>query len=226
MVWFYHFDVDCVYKGNMKMEHGHKKQINFNKKDQDYDPQEFVLKVIGNEEYILYDHKKLIIDYEAVRRAVRNEDDVTFGLVHRPDRAQIIKDAKELQEEQMESFDTKYPQKVRHPHFLKFERNGAGDGKSLIELKLDLIQRQKEELKRKQSLQMQIQFPSAGTAMTSSRSGTTTPTPMMNGHGGYPQPKYHQMSRSADVSGLTYPPSPTPIKDSTTKPVHFPPQHP
>eukprot|EP01083_Nonionella_stella_P199435 731299_1 len=68
-------------------------KINFNKKDNNYSPQEFVLKVIGNEEYILYDHKKLIIDYEAVRRAVRNEDDVTFGLVHRPDLNQIINDA-------------------------------------------------------------------------------------------------------------------------------------
>eukprot|EP01084_Bolivina_argentea_P164667 286256_1 len=45
-------------------------------------PQEFVLKVTGNEEYILFDHAKLIMYYEAVRRAVRNEDDVSFNLIH------------------------------------------------------------------------------------------------------------------------------------------------
>ena len=46
---------------------------------------DFVIKIIGCEEYILYDDSKMIVDYEAVRRAVRNSDDVQFGLVHRPD---------------------------------------------------------------------------------------------------------------------------------------------
>ncbi len=113
--------------------------------DNNYSPQQFVLKVIGNEEYILYDHKKLIIDYEAVRRAVRNEDDVTFGLVHRPDLNQIINDATDLQHDYIQSFHMKYPPKIRHSNFLKYEKNGCGDGKSLIELKLELIHKQQQQ---------------------------------------------------------------------------------
>ena len=42
--------------------------------------EKFVQKI--NRKYIAsIDHKKLIIDYKAVRRAVRNEGSVTFGRV-------------------------------------------------------------------------------------------------------------------------------------------------
>ena len=45
---------------------------------------EFIIKIVGAEEYILYDNDndndKLIVDYEAVRKTVRNEDDVIFQL--------------------------------------------------------------------------------------------------------------------------------------------------
>ena len=49
---------------------------------------EFILKLIGAEEYILYDEKKQIIDYEAIRK-VSNSKNVLFKLLHFPNIAQM-----------------------------------------------------------------------------------------------------------------------------------------
>ena len=58
-------------------------------------------------------------------------------------------EAMDLQKEYIQSFSQKYPIKVRSENFLQYERNGCGDGKSHIELKLDLIHKQ-QRLEREQ----------------------------------------------------------------------------
>ena len=57
---------------------------------------EFLLKVVGCDEYMLPETNNLIIDFEAVRKAVRNADDVIFQLVHCPNFKQIEKINKKL----------------------------------------------------------------------------------------------------------------------------------
>ena len=107
---------------------------------------QFVLKVVGCEEYILYDHTKLIIDYEAVRRAVRNEDDVTFALVHRPDIDDLVEEAYRVEEEYKKEFDFKYSRyslNIKSPNFLLYEKYGCGAGMSILEKHLESIERSK-----------------------------------------------------------------------------------
>ena len=72
---------DAIKQGVERLDQPHNK---------DFD--NWVLKVVGFEEYI-YGQRK-IVDYEAVRNAVRNEDDVEFALVKRPDFRELIELAK------------------------------------------------------------------------------------------------------------------------------------
>lgn len=106
---------------------------------------EFIIKIVGAEEYILYDDGKLIVDYEAVRKAVRNEDDVIFQLDHRPDLTMIEQECFDKNIYYISKFDTKYfdagllNDKVikRHKHkqqSLLYCKYSYGDGKSLDEI--------------------------------------------------------------------------------------------
>ena len=73
---------ELISKIVLKLQNSLKSQFN-------HSSDEFMLKVVGAEEYMLYDENKLIIDYEAVRKAVRNEDNVKFQLVYCPNLKQI-----------------------------------------------------------------------------------------------------------------------------------------
>eukprot|EP01083_Nonionella_stella_P198464 728622_1 len=101
---------------------------------------EFLLKVVGCEEYILYDDSKLIVDYEAVRKAVRNEDDVIFQLDHRPDLHRIEAQCFERHQSHMAQFSTKYDavltdkMREKYNYYTKYVRYSYGEGMSLDEL--------------------------------------------------------------------------------------------
>ena len=106
---------------------------------------EFILKVVGSEEYILYDDTKLIVDYEAVRKAVRNEDDVIFQLDHRPDLTLIEQECFDKNIWHIQKFDKKYftanllTEKIVTKHREKHQsllycKHSYGDGKSLDEI--------------------------------------------------------------------------------------------
>ena len=104
---------------------------------------EFILKVVGSEEYILYSAETLIVHYEAVRKAVRNEDDVVFQLDHRPDLGMIEQECFDRNIWYISSFRDKYwtagilddrYREQQQRATLKYCRNGYGDGKSLDEI--------------------------------------------------------------------------------------------
>eukprot|EP01083_Nonionella_stella_P153989 495527_1 len=104
---------------------------------------EFMLKVVGCEEYMLYDENRLIIDYEAVRKAVRNEDNVIFQLLHCPKLKQIERECFSLNMRHISKYKTKYmdtnrlTQKLmsKHKNKLKYCKHALEDGKSWNELK-------------------------------------------------------------------------------------------
>ena len=52
--------------------------------------------------------KKLVIEYEAVRHALRNEDDVEFALIKRTDFHDLVKKAKQDQQKYCRHFNTAY----------------------------------------------------------------------------------------------------------------------
>lgn len=68
---------------------------------------EFVLKVIGAEEYILYDDTKLVIDYEATRQ-VLNSKDISFQMIHCPNFMTIEQECNEKNVNHIAQFDDKY----------------------------------------------------------------------------------------------------------------------
>jgi len=194
-------------------------KINLTKKDHTYHPQHFVLKVIGNEEYILFDDNKLIIDYEAVRRAVRNEDDVLFGLVHRPDIQQIIASAQELQEEYKAKFASKYSERARDQFFLIYEHFGCGDGKSVLEL--DIAEEQKLHQQETQQPQPQDQQQHTYHMMSKSAmysSGFPTTSVTSSSH----TPSFSESIVPGHATTTGAPPSPTLIQESTTNHVNAP----
>ena len=90
---------------------------------------------------------KLIVDYEAVRKAVRNEDDVIFQLDHRPDLTMIEQECFDKNIWYISKFDSKYfeagllNEKVVKRHTEKqqsllYTKYSYGDGKSLNEIVL------------------------------------------------------------------------------------------
>eukprot|EP00486_Rosalina_sp_Unknown_P014580 CAMPEP_0201578024 /NCGR_PEP_ID=MMETSP0190_2-20130828/24663_1 /ASSEMBLY_ACC=CAM_ASM_000263 /TAXON_ID=37353 /ORGANISM="Rosalina sp." /LENGTH=553 /DNA_ID=CAMNT_0048010727 /DNA_START=63 /DNA_END=1721 /DNA_ORIENTATION=+ len=90
---------DAIKQGVEKLDHP------FNKERKD-----FILKVVGQEAY-MYGRRK-IIDYEAVRDAVRNENDVEFVLIQRKDFKERVDAEKLKQKEYQEHFAVAYPSKV------------------------------------------------------------------------------------------------------------------
>ncbi|ETO21717.1 NF-X1-type zinc finger-containing protein [Reticulomyxa filosa] len=80
------------------------------------DPESFILKVAGFEEYIYGTTK--VIEYEAVRRAVRNEDDVEFVLIQRTDRREVIEKEHLKQIKYGETFANAYDVVLRDPNFV------------------------------------------------------------------------------------------------------------
>jgi len=110
---------------------------------------EFIIKIVGSEEYILYDDTKFIIDYEAVRKAVRNEDDVCFQLDHRPDLPMIEQECFDKNIWHISRFAQKYlAAKLLHPrvlerhfeklHSMRYMQKSYGDGKSMTDIVLAL----------------------------------------------------------------------------------------
>eukprot|EP01084_Bolivina_argentea_P069040 125670_1 len=104
-------------------------------------PEHFILKVVGNEEYIFCNDKHLLIEYESIRHAVRNEDDVKFKLIHKPDLKKIIKEATIAQQQHIKSFSFK--NKNTSQQTLQYEKHGYGDGEYLHDLKNESKQTQK-----------------------------------------------------------------------------------
>eukprot|EP01083_Nonionella_stella_P014829 41526_1 len=93
---------DAIKQGVEKLDPPHNKE----RKD-------FILKVVGQEAF-MYGRRK-IIDYEAVRNAVRNENDVEFVLIKRKDFKQRVEAERQKQKEYEEHFKTAYPLKVTEP---------------------------------------------------------------------------------------------------------------
>ncbi|ETO17799.1 phosphatidylinositol-4,5-diphosphate 3-kinase [Reticulomyxa filosa] len=81
------------------------------------DPESFILKVAGCEEYIYGDTK--VIEYEAVRNAVRNENDVEFVLVQRADRTEVIEQERQKQIKYGESLVNAYDVSVRDASYVQ-----------------------------------------------------------------------------------------------------------
>ena len=67
---------------------------------------DFIIKIVGQEAYMY--GEKHVIEYEAVRHALRNEDDVEFALIKRPDFSEKIENAKQEQLKYTESFKSAY----------------------------------------------------------------------------------------------------------------------
>ncbi|ETO33863.1 phosphatidylinositol-4,5-bisphosphate 3-kinase catalytic subunit gamma isoform [Reticulomyxa filosa] len=111
--------LDAIQQGVEKLDEAYQK-----------DDGSFVLKVVGQEEYI-YGRRK-IVDYEAVRNSVRNEDDVEFVLLKRPDFKQRIEEEKTKQQHYTNMFKSAYPPKVNESGFFYEDKvaekiiNGTG----------------------------------------------------------------------------------------------------
>eukprot|EP01083_Nonionella_stella_P262588 892737_1 len=86
---------DVIKAGVSKLDPPHNKQENVN---------DFIIKIVGQEAYMY--GKKHVIEYEAVRDALRNEDDVEFALIKRIDFKEKIKKAKQEQETYCSLFPT------------------------------------------------------------------------------------------------------------------------
>ena len=101
---------DAIKQGVEKLDPPHNK-----------DRKNFILKVVGQEAY-MYGRRK-IIDYEAVRDAVRNENDVEFVLIKRTDFKDRVEAEKQKQKEYQEHFKTAYPIKITEnkESYLKYE---------------------------------------------------------------------------------------------------------
>ena len=69
-------------------------------------PKDFIIKIVGQEAYMY--GKKHVIEYEAVRHALRNEDDVEFALIKRTDFHQRCQEAKQEQKKYCQQFNTAY----------------------------------------------------------------------------------------------------------------------
>ena len=97
---------------------------------------DFVLKVVGQEEYIYGDKK--IIDYEAVRAAVRSEDDVEFVFLEFPEdtRLKAIEVAREKQLKDKLNAYKLYPRQVAIHDYL--DQYTMVNDETLVQHKIDL----------------------------------------------------------------------------------------
>eukprot|EP00494_Astrolonche_serrata_P031453 UN31722 len=107
----------------------------------DPDPNNYMLKVEGREEYIY--GPELISEHAAIREAVRNADDVLLALVKVPDKAKKVEEARVAMDNHIKTLDQVYPKNYSNTDILKkvddsvierradFEYNGPKCGNPL-----------------------------------------------------------------------------------------------
>jgi len=107
--------MDAIKQGVEKLDPPHNKE-----------PRDFIIKIVGQNAY-MYGRRK-IIDYEAVRDAVRNENDVEFVLIKREDFKQRVEAEREKQRDFAEHFLTAYPARVTEhtDEWLKYDAIHCG----------------------------------------------------------------------------------------------------
>ncbi len=114
--------------------------------DFNYKSSEFILKVVGCEEYTLYNENQLIINYEAVRKAVRNENTVVFQLLYFRNFKQIERECFNKHMKHLSKYKTKYLDsnlitkdiiiKHNNNNTLKYCPNSYGNGMKKIMKKI------------------------------------------------------------------------------------------